>query len=211
MVAKIDRTGHRYGRLEVIGEAGTIRRPSGCSHLLWLCRCECGNEISVYGGHLTNGHTRSCGCLARDESLVRFTKHGMSATSIFNTWCAIKERCFCPTNDAYDRYGGRGITMHPAWVNDFAAFHAYVGDRPEPGMSLDRVDNDGNYEPGNLRWATAKEQANNRRPRKRKPRCHLGHELNPDNTYVQKKTGYRYCRACKVLRDTKRKERRQAA
>jgi hypothetical protein len=205
MVAKIDRAGHRYGRLVVIRQAESVIRPGGYKHAKWLCKCDCGNERLVSACHLSTGHTRSCGCLARDTTSSYFTKHGMVKTPMYNAWRSIKERCFCTTTEAYDRYGGRGITMHPAWVDDFAAFYAYVGDCPSPGMSLDRINNDGNYEPGNVRWATAKEQANNRRPRKRKPKCHLGHDLTPENTYVQKKTGYRYCKACKVLRDAKYK------
>lgn len=210
MNAKIDRTGHRYGRLVALREGKSKDYPGGDRHLRWVCRCDCGGEAVILASKLTNGHTRSCGCLQSESRAVSSVTHGKSDSPEFAIWGAIKRRCFNPADEAYDRYGGRGITMDPEWAADFAAFYAYIGDRPAPGLSIDRIDNDGSYVPGNIKWSTAKEQANNRRPRTRKTKCHVGHDLAGDNLYVHEKTGYFYCKTCRVARDMKYKYRRAA-
>jgi hypothetical protein len=109
------------------------------------------------------GLTRSCGCLRREASRGRKIRHGRYRTPEYVSWASAKQRCHNPKYAAFHLYGGRGIRMSDEWRADFAAFLAHIGPRPTKAHSLDRIDTDGNYEPGNVRWATAEEQANNRR------------------------------------------------
>lgn len=157
----IDLTGRRFGRLTVI-ERDTSRK--GRAH--WFCKCDCGNVVSVYSFNLRNGTTKSCGCLRIEKLVERHITHGLSGAKIHRVWEHIKGRCLNPNDKHYSYYGGRGISIEPSWINDFQAFYDYVSKLEhfgEDGYSLDRIDNDGNYEPGNLRFATMKEQCRNRR------------------------------------------------
>lgn len=138
----------RYGRLTVIGNA-----KGG-----WLCRCDCGTEKVVRAQCLKSGATQSCGCYQRDVR-QRPWKHGMTYKPIYRLWVSMVDRCTRQNVPNYPLYGGRGIRVCERWMT-FENFYADMGDRPE-GMSLDRIDSDGNYEPSNCRWATAKQQANN--------------------------------------------------
>lgn len=125
------------------------------------CRCACGTERIVWIRSLADGTSLSCGCLSKEVTGVRSRTHGRSGTKEYAIWRGIKDRCLNPSNHAYRYYGGRGITVCDRWRNSFENFLADVGLKP-PGMSLDRwPNNDGNYEPGNVRWATRKQQANN--------------------------------------------------
>ncbi len=157
MSRRIDRTGHVFGRLTVIEQAGY----SPLDKIMWRCLCDCGNEVIVVGESLQCGLTKSCGCLKRDENRRRAT-HGMTDSPTFRSWAAMKTRCLNPNGARYASYGGRGITICEQWVNSFENFLADMGPRPS-GTTLDRVDNDGNYEPGNCRWATPSQQNSNRR------------------------------------------------
>ncbi|UOR02035.1 hypothetical protein MUN77_01505 [Leucobacter allii] len=157
-----DMTGERFGRLHVLKWVGTAPNRQA----IWLCKCDCGNETSVKGSQLRQGKTSSCGCVKREVWKNSIT-HGQGGptriTSLYRTWKGMKSRCTNPNRPDYSRYGGRGIEVCDRWLHSFEAFASDVGEKPGPGYSIDRIDNDGNYEPGNVRWATASEQRRNQR------------------------------------------------
>jgi len=135
-----------------------------------LFECYCGNEFISIISHVKSGHTKSCGCLFRKVVKVCNKTHGDTHKSyIHNTWVCIKGRCFNQSNPAYDSYGGRGITIYKYWIRDYISFKNYIlselGERPTKDHSLDRIDNNGNYEPGNLRWGSRSTQTINQRVR----------------------------------------------
>jgi hypothetical protein len=156
----IDMTARRFGRLYVIQRDGVGKdgKPQ------WQCRCDCGNITTVSGQTMRQGATRSCGCIHREIFSSIITKHGQSKRPEYQIFCKIKGRCNNSANARYSDYGGRGIQMI---FTSFDEFLADIGPRPTPQHSIDRIDNEGHYGPGNVRWATAKDQANNKRNNRR--------------------------------------------
>ena len=153
----VDHTGERFGLWTVIGPTQRKKVP---------CRCDCGTEKLVMLGNLVSGATISCGCYRDAKTGERFRKHGVGYDDYrYTTWRAIKGRCLCESHKNWLDYGGRGITLYAPWINDFPAFAEYLdrelGPRPE-GYSIDRINNNGNYEPGNIHWADKSTQARNR-------------------------------------------------
>lgn len=154
---KRDLTGARYARWTVLGlspdQVGRVYR--------WRCQCDCGNIGNVVGASLTNGSSRSCGCLQQDTVRKMKTKHGGKGTVEYRTWKKMRERCLNPNAKRYERYGGRGIKVCERW-NDFANFLADMGPRPSDKHSIERRDVNGMYEPSNCCWATQDVQSANR-------------------------------------------------
>lgn len=151
---RLDVVGKVFNRLTVVRDV-----PSSKPRKV-IARCECGNILEVLLCNVVSKHTKSCGCLRRGVP----KKHGLAKSTEYKTWQCIKDRCYNTTNRHYPSYGGRGITMFEGWREDFSAFYKYVGVKPTSGgrWSLGRVDNNGNYEPGNVRWEDTFTQARNR-------------------------------------------------
>lgn len=196
MPKKIDLTGQKYGRWTVLGQGDWIGIRTA-----WVCACECGSVETISGNSLRVGSSKSCGCLhrerARDANFVHGNTSGwkknQKESRAYVSWRAAKERCFNHRAVSFPNYGGRGIGMFPAWSDSFKAFLSDMGECPPLG-TLDRIDSNGDYKPGNCRWATRSEQSRNTR---RNVRIELNGEALVAKDFA-KKAGFGYN---KVLRD----------
>ena len=156
-------TGTRFGNAAVIGAAGSYVAPSGKYTMAkWECRCDCGTIFVATGAALRSGQTDSCGCLKAKRAAIAATRHGGKGTPEYGVWKSMRQRCTDPACKSYPLYGGRGISVCARWA-DFSTFLADMGSRPAAGYSIERVDNSGGYTPDNCVWATATDQAKNRR------------------------------------------------
>jgi len=159
---RMDITGHVYGQLTVIEDVG--RNKDG--RVIWLCLCSCGQKVQVIGKSLRSGNTKSCGCLLREATTKRNTTHGFSTRNgvhpVYRVWAGIQRRCSNPRSGDYKYYGGRGVSYDPKWKT-FEGFWEDMGDTWKEGLSIDRIDVNGNYCKENCRWATQKDQTRNKR------------------------------------------------
>jgi hypothetical protein len=161
MGKRIDETGNVYGLLTVKSFSGITHNGKAC----WVCECSCGKIVTVCGSDLRQRNSKSCGSHGKKGKTI----HGFARTSIYSRWKNMRMRCSNEKDPAYSDYGGRGITVFEEWADKkgFPKFYEYVetflGGPPKPGYSLDRINNDGNYEPGNLRWADRSTQRKNKR------------------------------------------------
>jgi hypothetical protein len=192
----LDLTGQKFGLLTAIERVE--RTASGKTR--WRCRCDCGQDVIVQRDNLRSGHTRACGCRQGASGRALWTTHGMARTGPrmpeYQCWGNMKRRCLDPKNKAFKNYGARGIRICQDWLQDFHKFLADVGPRPTAQHTLDRVRNDGHYEPGNVRWATHTEQSNNTRRNRllthngqTKTAAEWGHTLSIKNGTIRRRLG----------------------
>jgi len=158
MGRKLNLIGQKFGRLLVVSKS---QKTDSSGNLHWDCVCECGNKKIVVGFSLIQGATTSCGCYHKEV----ITKHNMTRSTTYMAWARMKTRCLCKDFKQYDDYGGRGITVCERWMN-FENFYDDMGEKPKGKYQLDRINVNGNYEPGNCRWAIGSVNSHNRRPNK---------------------------------------------
>lgn len=168
--------GHKFGDMTFVSEAGYYIHNGNNIRMINI-RCHCGNIFKTRYGGVVSGTTKSCGCVRIKKLKEQVTKHGMYNSKHYGRWGNIISRCYDENNSRYKDYGGRGIIVHDEWRKDFKAFNDYIVKLPNNGeceMTLDRIDNDGNYEPGNIKWSTAHEQIANQKLRRNNKSGHKG-------------------------------------
>lgn len=166
MPNKLNLAGKKINRLLIIKEVGKDQRGG----ILWECICDCENKVIVRSDSISNGHAKSCGCIQKEKAkngcIKRLTTHGQANTPEYNVWSHLKSRCLNKSDRAYKNYGGRGIKVCSRWLK-FENFIKDIGNRPNKSLTVERINNDGNYEPSNCKWATRTEQALNTRRNKK--------------------------------------------
>ncbi len=206
-----DCAGIRYGLLLGVERVGSDRN----NQATWLCRCDCGKTTITTAHSLRSGNTRSCGCLRDATAKNQMTKHGMYKSPEYTSWKSMVRRCTDEKSAGFHNYGARGISVCDRWLSGFEAFYEDMGDRPTPTHSLDRIDNDGNYEPSNCRWATPSEQSRNKRQSRLVlfdgKRVHVSelaglHDIKPGTLWERIKRGWTIEKALSTPPDNRRSD-----
>jgi hypothetical protein len=158
MTRLVDHTGRRYGRLTADSLSGVVE-----GRTVWNFLCDCGNEVTMAVYRVVGGSTVSCGCFRNEQLGAVNRTHGLSKHPLYQIWKGMKARCYNEKNPSYHNYGGRGIKVCDRWRDSVEDFIEDLGERPSLSHTIDRIDNDGNYEPDNCKWSTKEEQSQNTR------------------------------------------------